>query len=740
MAELAARLSARVDAPLVIDSTDPVVMEAALKRAPGRCLLNSINLEGGEARARAVLALAKAHNAAVIALTIDEHGMAQTAEAKLAIAKHIRTLAVDEFGLPESSLVFDPLTFTLATGSPETADAALQTLEGIRLIKAAIPAAHTLLGVSNISFGLKPAAREVLNSVFLFHAVQTGLDMAILNPAQLCPYAAIAPEARQLAEALIFSRKSDALAELAAWFADDASGSTRPPVLQASSLPPQERVRQRVLLRQCEGIEQDMDAFIQSGADQRARALDLLNSALLPAMQAVGDAFAKGELILPYVLQSAEVMRAATDHLEHYLAGAGSVRKGKLVLATVYGDVHDIGKNLVKSIVSNNGYDVVDLGKQVPVDAIITRAQEEQADAIGLSALLVSTSQQMPLAAAEMQRRGMNIPLLIGGAAINPAFAERAARLPDGSAYRGGVFYCKDAFDALNALNNTLAESRPQKAWQGAAPPAAPAPAAFVAEPVHKQITPTATPHPPFWGSRLVESIPLDALFAQLNHSALFRISWGAANARGEKWEKYRAEFEQRLAHMRTELQSTPWLTASALYGYFRCRAEGDELIILNEDLSEAERFALPRQPFGARLCLADYFAALDGEPGLAIFQIVTLSGQTVAHVHDLQKQGDIAEAFYHHGLAVQLTEAAANWAHQRIREELGLSARQGKRYAWGYPAIPDLAQHAALFRLLPAEKALGLKLTSAFQFVPEYTTAALVAHHPQAAYFRMDA
>ncbi len=740
MAALTGLLGAQVDAPLVIDSTDPAVMEAALKTAPGRCLLNSINLEGGESKARSILALARDFNAAVIALTIDEQGMARAAKDKLAAAKRIYSLAVNEFGLKAQDLVFDPLTFTLASGSPETADAALQTLEGIRLIKHALPGVHTCLGVSNISFGLNPPARRVLNSVFLYHAVQAGLDMAIINPAQLDSYAQISLKEKELAEALIFNRFANALNEFVSFYHGVQDRKIKGERALILELPLDERIRQRILEREQDGIERDIDAYVHSNWNPNQKAIELLNQVLLPAMKTVGKQFAQGELILPFVLQSAEVMRRATDHLETYLIKSSDTKKGKLVLATVYGDVHDIGKNLVKTILANNGYDVVDLGKQVTVETIITEAIREKADAIGLSALLVSTSQQMPLVIEELDRRGLKLPVLIGGAAINQAFADRIQTLNDGKTYSGGVHYCKDAFDALKALENP--KIKPKFTYD-LKQKAIPEDINALPEKKHRPKSADKIPEAPFLGPKVVSEIPLDELFNLINRSALYRISWGAANAKGEKWEKYKHDFSERLAAMKKALDEKAWLSASGLYGFFHCQSEQDDLVIFDhtrQEKRETARFRLPRQPGGQRLCLSDYFAPQSSNfMDIAALQIVTLGKVSAEFVHQLTAAGNITEAFYHHGLAVQLAEAAAQWMHRHIRKELLLGAQQGKRYSWGYPAIPDLSQHEILLRLLPAEKMLGIGMTSAYQFIPEYTTAALIVHNPSAAYFRMD-
>ena len=762
MQKLVYALSGQINAPLVIDSTDPQVLDAGLKCAPGRCLINSVHLESGEEKARTILKIAKAHNAAVIALTIDEKGMAKTAEQKLAVAKRIYDLAVGEHGLRPQDLVFDPLTFTLASGSSETLDAGIQTLDGLRAIKKELPGVFTSLGISNISFGLNPPARAVLNSVMLYHAIKAGLDMAILNPAKVKPYALITPEERKLAEDLIFNKDVQALARLSEHFAglkSDEKTSGGKSALE--SLPLDERIRQRVLTRKKDGLLAELDEYIQSSPiSANESALELLNNVLLPAMQEIGDQFGRGELILPFVLQSAEIMRAASDHLEQYLEKSASTSRGRLLLATVYGDVHDIGKNLIKIILSNNGYDVIDLGKQVPVETIIDQAISQKVDAIGLSALLVSTSQQMPLVVNALQEKDMQLPVLIGGAAVNQAFAERIGQGNNGHPYAGGVHYCADAFDALDVLEKQATNIKTKKTTKNTKY------TKKINKEVNKKVNkeennnresvqitrpivraktsvPKAViPQAPFQGARVI-SLPLDALFAELNRSALFRISWGARNAKGEKWEQYQRDFTQKLEALQTDALENGWLEAFAAYGYFPCHSAGNDLVILPDPSNgrqEEIRFTFPRQTGGNGLCLADYFTdRSETQTDLAIFQIVTLGQKTADHIHNLYDQSDITSAFFTHGLAVQITETAAGHMHRHIRKELKLEDRQGKRYSWGFPAIPDLSQHQLLFKLLPAETELHIHLTSAFQFVPEYTTAALVVHHPQAQYYQIN-
>lgn len=760
MRRVVKKLASGVAAPLVIDTTEPEVMEAALKIAPGRCLLNSTHLESGREKADRVFEIARRHNAAVLALTIDERGMAKTAEDKLAVARRIYDIAVHEHGLPPDALVFDTLTFTLATGDPEFSDSAVATLEGIRLIKQNLPGVLTSLGVSNVSFGLDPAARSVLNSVMLYHAVQAGLDMAIVNPVHITPYAEITGEQRQLAEDLIFNRHHAALQHLIENF---ASTSTTPGQLESTTsdptagMSPAQRLQWRILHRHKEGVEADIDAILaEDGSHSRHEsAVLILNQVLLPAMKEVGDRFGAGELILPFVLQSAEVMKKAVAHVETYLERKEGTSKGKVILATVYGDVHDIGKNLVKTILSNNGYTVIDLGKQVPAEVIISRAEQEQADAIGLSALLVNTSKQMPLIVNLLQRRNLEFPLLIGGAAINRRFGWRILFAEDGQPYRPGVFYCKDAFEGLDVmealtdpqkrpglLENLFSQAEherdralPGGGSQGDGQPR-PAPAV-----VRTSLRSRDIPTPPAWGARLVSEMPLELVFKHIARNELFRLSWGAKNAHGEEWERLKSGFEARLERMTRQALKEGWLKPQGVYGYWPCQALGDELLLYApaelERRSVLARFAFPRQPAGDRLCLADYFAPVDSDQlDTVALQVVTVGQDATERFDSLQAAGEVTEAYFTHGLAVQTAEATAEYLHRHIRRELGLKAGQGKRYSWGYPAVPDLEQHRLVFDLLPAERELGMSLTSAYQIVPEQSTAALIVHHPAAKYY----
>ena len=751
-------LSPSIRAPFVVDTTEPDVLETALQAAPGRCLVNSTNLEGGRAKLEKVFSLAKAYNAAVICLTIDEQGMAKTAERKLEIARRIFDIAVNEFNLKPGDLVFDDLTFTMATGDPEYADSAVQTMDGIRRIKSEFPGVLTSLGVSNVSFGLKPAARAVLNSVMLYHSVLAGLDMAIINPAHITPYAEIEPADRELAEDLLFNRNPDALQKLIERFENSAfttQGKGANQQQEIAAMDPAAQLHYCILHRLKEPVEAAIDEIILSNPAARKHdtAIKILNEALLPAMKEVGDKFGSGELILPFVLQSAEVMKKSVSHLEQYLEKKEGTSKGLMALATVYGDVHDIGKNLVKTILSNNGYDVVDLGKQVPADTIITKAVEHQATAIGLSALLVSTSKQMPLIVNELQRRNLNFPVLIGGAAINPRFGRRILQTEDSSLYEPGVFYCKDAFEGLQVMDSLTSEEKKPALYEKMRREAD----YELNQSLNKESTSTQTaarsatpkaafiPRAPHWGPKLVKSMPLDAVFQHLAINELYRLSWGAKNTHGEAWKKLKAEYDARLDEMRRDALNDPWLFPQGMYGYWPAQSTLTELVIydpgsyLEGAPKEITRLSLPRQEAEEHLSLADYFAPVaSGEMDMVALQVVTVGLTATERFDLLQSQNRYSEGYYLHGLAVQMAEASAEYLHQHIRRELGLQAEQGKRYSWGYPAIPELSDHQKVFSLLPVETELGMQLSPAYQLIPEQSTAAIIVHHSAAKYFNI--
>lgn len=757
MQALVKKLANAVPVPLVIDSTEFEVIEAALKANPGRSLINSTHFESGTEKASKIFALAAKFNAAVIVLTIDEKGMAKTAERKVEIAKRIYDLAVHEHGLRPQDLVYDTLTFTLATGDPELANSAVDTLNGIRQVKETLPGVLTTLGVSNVSFGLSQPARAVLNSVMLYHAVEAGLDMAIVNPAHIKPYAEIPDNERQLAEDLIFNRSEDALSKLITYFetVEDSNVGEDQGKAHLELLSAEERLHWRILHRHKADVPEDIDEILNRDVDKPKgdTAVTILNEVLLPAMKEVGDKFGAGELILPFVLQSAEVMKVAVSYLENYLEKKEGVAKGKIVLATVYGDVHDIGKNLVKTILSNNGYSVVDLGKQVPADTIISRAVEEKADAIGLSALLVSTSKQMPLIVNELDRRDLDIPVLIGGAAINPRFAKRILLTEQDRYYEAGVVYCKDAFDGLTTMDELMDADKKtaliEKIQKGAD--------FELGHNLQKGRTQSGTqrsssvpilddlPKPPYWGPRIVETMPLEIIAEHLAINELYRLSWGAKNTHGEAWEKLKAEFDARLVRMRKAADKEGWLKPQAVYGYWPCQSEGNTLILFDPKTIESndpqviEVFDFPRQDSGLGLCLADYFVPREsGKYDVVALQVVTVGPEPTERFAAFEAAGEFMEGYFLHGLAVQMAEATADYLHNFIRRELRLDKERGKRYSWGYPAIPELTDHRKVFDLLPAESALGMSLTTSFQLVPEQSTAAIIVHHPDAKYYTL--
>ena len=752
MAKLVKLISMSVETPIMVDSTEAGVIEAALQHIPGRAIINSINMENGRARIDSVVPIAKKHGAALVALTIDPAGMAKTRERKLEVARAIYDIVVGEYGLKPEDLIYDALTFTLATGDPEWIDSAHETIEGIRLIKRELPGVFTILGVSNVSFGLDPAARYVLNSVFLHHCVEAGLDAAIVNPAHITPYAEISAEQRALADDLVFNRRPDALQRFIDGFSSKSELATRQEKEDPTAgLSPDAKVHYMVLHRKKEGIEEALDA-----AGVRANPVRVLNDVLLPAMKEVGDKFGAGELILPFVLQSAEVMKKAVKHLEQFLEKAEGYTKGKVVLATVYGDVHDIGKSLVNTILSNNGYTVFDLGKQVPVNTIIEKALEVGADAIGLSALLVSTSKQMPLCVQELDKRGIRIPVLIGGAAINRRFGRRAMFVAGERVYESGVFYCKDAFEGLETMD-TLQDT-PERRQAAIAKLLDDARKdVFLHASVGKDVAQGvsggeksdvaqdhAIPPAPFFGTRVLEDIPLTEVFDLLDLDELFRLQWGARGSGPEYDRLVREEFTPTLERLKREALEEGWLRPRAVYGYFPAQSMGNELVVYEPEpyardgtLVEKTRFHFPRQEGRERLCIADYFRpSTSGDVDVVAFQIVTVGDEATRRFEALQAAGEYSEGLYSHGLAVESAEAVAEWLHRRIRRELGIPGGRGKRYSWGYGACPDLEDHAQLFKLLPAEEALGMELTSAFQLIPEQSTAAILVHHPQAKYY----
>jgi 5-methyltetrahydrofolate--homocysteine methyltransferase len=769
MRQLAKRISLTQEPPIQIDSTEPEVIERALEQIPGRAIVNSVNLEAGRDKLDRVVPVALAHGAALIALTIDEVGMAKTAQRKVEIAQRIRDLCCEEHGLDPELLIFDCLTFTLTTGDEEWRPSAVETIAGIKRIKAEIPGVKTSLGVSNVSFGVSPGARAVLNSVFLHHCVEAGLDLAMVNPNHITPYSEITEEERELADDLVFNRREDALERFIAHFESKGEEEAQTTANPTEGMEPEEALHFHILRRRKEGVEDWIDASVE-----KIGAVPTLNEVLLPAMKEVGDKFGAGELILPFVLQSAEVMKRAVARLENYLDKIEGYTKGTVVLATVFGDVHDIGKSLVNTILTNNGYTVIDLGKQVPIQAILDAAQEHEATAIGLSALLVSTSKQMPACIQELHSKGLRYPVLIGGAAINRAFSYRAL-YPGGKdsdeQYEPGVFYCKDAFEGLSVMDQLIDsgahEALLQKLRTGATAfrekgeePAeelnfaddSVRSGAGVNDPI---------PTPPWWGVREVP-VDMEEVYSHLDTHVLFKLHWGGKGVKGEAWRQLVDEdFRPRLERMWSEQD---YLHPKALLGFFPCYAQGNDIVVLdpaslslNGDPTEWDprvppreltRFVCPRQPKGDRICLADFFrpavggvggSSSDGKPPAELdviaVQAVTVGSEVTELMAKLESDGEFAEQLFVHGLGVQTAEGLAEWLHYSAREMLGIPSTQGRRYSWGYPAVPEQSEHLKVEKLLGLGD-IGMKITDGYAPVPEQSTLALIAHHPQAIYF----
>jgi 5-methyltetrahydrofolate--homocysteine methyltransferase len=776
MVALIKKLTMNVELPLVIDTTEQDVLEAALASYPGRAIVNSVSLEGGRGeKIDKIMPLIARYGAATVAMTIDETGMAHSAERKLEIAQRLATIAREEFGVPAEALIFDVLTFPITTGQEELRHAAVETLDGIRLVKKHIPGCFTTLGVSNLSFGVAPHARAALNSVFLFHAVAAGLDTAIINPSHVSPYAEIPQDQRELCEDLIFAKREDALARFIQYYEANASSDEKEVVNPTAGMTVDERLYWKILHRKKEGVEADIDEAVQQrltphgfllgdtvattmnaegSSPQGLEAVAVLNNVLLPAMKQVGDLFGAGQLILPFVLQSAEVMKKTVSHLERYLDRLEGTSKGKVVLATVYGDVHDIGKNLVNTILSNNGYTVYDLGKQVPVNTIIEKALEVGADAIGLSALLVSTSKQMPIMVQELHKRGLAFPVMVGGAAINRQYGQRISFVDGDEMYGAGVFYCKDAFEGLETMDTLIdpklgpnfkaqvqsdavaAKHDKERGRQTLTTHGRAGTGDANARSTVKSDNPVPTP--PFWGAQVLTRIRLDDVVASMDRNALYRLQWGAKNAKGEEWEKLKAEFDVMVRDLMREADRDGWLEPKVVYGYYPCQSQGQDVIVYDPtDRSKVlQRFVFPRQPERERLCLADYYRSVaSGEYDVIALQVVTMGTKVDDMTEELQKQGDYSRSYFIHGLAVSLAEGLAEYTNKLVRQSLGLGGEQGRRYSWGYPACPDLDEHTKLFAILPTDK-IDVTMTEAFQLIPEQSTAAMVVHHPEAKYF----
>ncbi|MBD3426494.1 MAG: methionine synthase [Candidatus Omnitrophica bacterium] len=727
-------LGESVDIPLMIDSTDADVIESALENYPGTPFINSVNLEDGGRKADRVFSLAKEHGGFVVNLVIDEKGMAKTVERRLGIAERLYKKGVEEHGLQPHRMIFDMLTFTLGTGEDEYTKSGRDTLRAIKMLKEKYPDVLTVLGVSNISFGLQKNARKVLNMVFLHHAVKSGLDLAIVNPGEYLDDRDIHKDDKKLAEDLLFNRRDDALSRLVAHF--DRSAAEAVEVTEGDEhLTAEEKLRKCVFERDKSGIIKAVEEAMESYTPQQ-----IINDILMAAMREVGDKLDSGEMVLPYVLQSAEVMRKAIEYLEGYLPAESVANKGKVLLATVFGDVHDIGKNLVKMILKNNGFQVIDLGKQVPVEKIVEEARKNKVDAVGLSALLVSTARHMKTCVQAMYDAGLEYPVLIGGAPTNDRFAREISLLRDKSVYKGGVFYSRDAFTGLKimqalmdpakkkeAMNEYLCEeAREGKARRRVAPKRR-------ESPTKKESAAGKVPMPPFFGVRPLSSIPADGVFEYLDKRAVFELAWGAKlKDQDKKHMLMKKEYEPLLDELKQECMRKGWLDLKAVYGYFRCRVEGDKMQVLDEGGSPLEEFIFP---VSGGICLTDYFVKGPDKLDVAAFQAVTVGKRINRAISELGDNKEYARAFYLHGLSVHLAEALASYVHDLIRSEWGLNKGQGKRYSPGYPMWRDLKDQSKLFRLLEINERLGLDLTRGYQIVPEQSTTAMIVHSDKAEY-----
>jgi 5-methyltetrahydrofolate--homocysteine methyltransferase len=761
MKELAFRLATASTLPIVLDSTEPPVIRAGLEMLGGRAVINSVNYEDGdgpESRIARLMPTVKEHGAAVVVMTIDEDGQARTAEWKVRVASRIIDDLVTKYGMRVCDVIVDALTFPISTGQEETRRDGIETIEAIREIKRRYPEVQTTLGISNISFGLNPAARVVLNSVFLNECVNAGLDSAIVHASKILPMARIPEEQRQVALDMVYDRRRpgyDPLQRFMELFEGvDMSAAKSARAAELAALPLWERLKRRIIDGELDGLQADLDA----GLAERP-ALEIVNDVLLDGMKVVGDLFGSGQMQLPFVLQSAEVMKTAVAYLEPYMEKTEDSGKGRIVLATVKGDVHDIGKNLVDIILSNNGYDVVNLGIKQPVSSIIDAADEQRADVIGMSGLLVKSTVIMKENLEELNQRGLagRWPVLLGGAALTRAYVEQDLA----GLYEGEVRYARDAFEGLRLMDAFMAVKRGEAGAQ--LPPLRERKVKTGARlkvtepeemPARSDVaTDNKVPAAPFWGDRIVKGIPLADYAAYLDERATFMGQWGLKPARGKDGPSYEelaeTEGRPRLRMWLDRVQTDGLIEAAVVYGYFPCVSEGDDLVILDEDGAERERFTFPRQRRDRHLCLADFFRPRgSGETDVVAFQLATVGSKVSEATAELFEANAYRDYLELHGLSVQLTEALAEYWHTRVRSELGFGTEdpddideffrlgyRGARYSFGYPACPDLEDRARVVGLLRPDR-IGVRLSEEFQLVPEQATDALIAHHPEAKYF----
>ncbi len=760
MDSIASRFATQASAPLVIDSTEPPVMEAALQHTGGRSILNSANLEDGDApgsRLDSVMRLAKQYGTAVICLLIDERGQARDVEWKLEIAHRIHRLAVDRYGLESSDLIFDALTFPLSTGESDLRLDAKHTIDAIRRVKAEIPGAFTTLGISNVSFGLNPAARHALNSVFLHECVQAGLDSAIVHAGKIMPLARIPEEHKKVCLDLIYDRRSeeyDPLTTLLEIFADVKTAAVERE--DRSDWTIEQILKQRIIDGDREGLTDDL----QRAVDQGHAPLAVVNDILLDGMKVVGELFGSGQMQLPFVLQSAETMKTAVAYLEPMMEKEESgSSKGVLVLATVKGDVHDIGKNLVDIICTNNGYQVHNLGIKIPISEMLDKVKEVGADALGMSGLLVKSTLIMRENLLEMNQTGMSdVPVLLGGAALTRSYVEKDLR----EVYDGRVFYGRDAFEGLRTLDKLMEIKK-----TGVDDPEfGRVPTGRVLPERSKSAAPTAdrprrSPDvaddnpiftPPFLGSRIIKGIGIDEIARYVNETALFRNQWQFRPNPGESDEEFRERMRPLLRDELAQAKAGDYLIPQVVYGYFCVNADGDDLIIWSDATrtSETTRFTFPRQDAAPYLCISDFFRDRNSDPDYAAFHIVTMGSAVSEKAAEYFAANEYQKYLMVHGLGVEMAEALAELWHRRIREEWGFAADDGPtigglfrqqyrggRYSWGYSACPNLEDNARVADLLEAGR-LGIEVTeeTGWQYQPEQTTSAIICHHPQAKYF----
>ena len=767
MEKLAELFATSSTLPIVLDSTEPSVLQAGLEKLGGRAVINSVNYEDGDgpnSRFSRIMPLVKEHGAAVVALTIDEEGQARSSEWKVKVASRLIEDLTNNWGLRTSDILIDALTFPIATGQEETRRDGIETLEAIKEIRALYPDVQTVLGVSNISFGLNPAARIVLNSVFLHEAVSAGLTSAIIHPSKITPMMRIDERSRELALDLIYDRRKydsatgeisyDPLTEFLAHFEGaEVTSSRNSRAEQFASLPLPERLKQRIIDGERNGLEDDLELAISTGMAP----LDIINNLLLDGMKTVGELFGKGEMQLPFVLQSAEVMKRAVAHLEPKMEKSDSTGRGKILLATVKGDVHDIGKNLVDIILSNNGYNVHNIGIKQTINTIIEEAEKENVDVIGMSGLLVKSTVIMRENLEELTDRELaeRWPVILGGAALTRAFVEQdLAEL-----FPGTVRYAKDAFEGLELMDRIMAVKRGEP---GAALPELRKRRTKIShtEDENRQIDTRRSeirvdneiPTPPFWGSRVVKGIPLNDYVSMLDERALFVGQWGLKGGKSFA-DMAEQEGRPRLRQLLNDVQVNNWIEAAVVYGYFPCFSEGNDLVILDPEdpqaRKEISRLTFPRQRRDKRLCLSDFFAAKDrNEIDVVAFHVVTMGEAVSRATGKLFAENNFREYLELHGLSVQLTEALAEYWHARIRQELGFGREdsaeidsildqgyRGSRYSFGYPACPDLTQQTQLCELIKPER-IGVNLSEEFQLHPEQSTSAIIVHHPEAKYF----